>query len=121
TGLSVRALTVSYSSTPVLANLDLEVEYGTVVGVLGANGSGKSTLLRTIACLRKPDSGAIDLDGVPVWGLRGRELARKLAYLPQQVGDTFAVTVGEAVMLGRTPHIGWRPGPHDRAIVADVL
>ncbi len=64
--LSVVGITRSFDFTPVLRGVDLEVERGEIVCLLGASGSGKSTLLRIIAGLERPDSGDIRLDGASI-------------------------------------------------------
>lgn len=62
--LTINKLNKSFGSLKVLDNLDLEVAEGEVVAIIGSSGSGKSTLLRSINYLEKPESGAIELDGL---------------------------------------------------------
>ena len=91
---------------PVLHDVSFEVERGTIVGVLGPNGSGKTTLVRIIAGMLRPDSGRVLLDGDPVADLPRRELARRVALVPQETQTTFDFSVIDIVLMGRYPHLG---------------
>jgi putative ABC transport system ATP-binding protein len=90
TVLSMRGITRSYQTGPetlhVLTGVDLEVEQGEWVAIVGASGSGKSTLLNIMGLLDRPDSGIYELGGVPVSTLddRARTLARN-----QMIGFVF--------------------------------
>ena len=86
----------------------------------GPNGSGKTTLLRIIAGLLTPQSGRVLLDGQPIAQLTPRELARRIAVVPQETHATFDFTVLDMVLMGRYPHLGTvrargRRRPGDRA------
>lgn len=107
----------------VLHGIDLEVGSGEVVAVIGPNGSGKSTLLRLLLGSRRPDAGRALLFGRPAADWDPAERARRVAALPQHEQPAFPVTVAELVGMGRYPWLGrWgRPGPRDRAAVADAL
>lgn len=74
--LEVRNLTVGYGDVSVLRGMDLSVEAGQMVALIGANGAGKTTLLRTISGLLKPTGGSITLEGVPLQGLKPYEVVR---------------------------------------------
>lgn len=74
--LEVRNLTVGYGDVSVLRGMDLSVEAGQMVALIGANGAGKTTLLRTISGLLKPTGGSITLEGVPLQGLKPHEVVR---------------------------------------------
>ena len=67
-GLAVTGLTAGYGAVPIVSDVNLRVEAGEVVALLGLNGAGKSTSLRAIAGLIKPSRGTIEIDGVPVKG-----------------------------------------------------
>ena len=62
--------------------------------------------MHTIAGLRDADSGMVELGGEPIDRLKRRQIARRLALLPQYVEDVFPATVLETVLIGRHPHIG---------------
>jgi len=92
--------------TPVLHDLDFEIEDGTWVGLLGPNGSGKTTLLRTLSGLL-PYKGHLALDGHPLRAWKAQALARQVAFVRQSTPLSFDFTVNELVLLGRSPHKGW--------------
>ncbi len=100
---SVRA---GYDSQPVLHDVSVELIPGGVTVLVGPNGSGKSTMLRTLARLHEPAAGNVTVDGVDASGLRGRELARRLAFLPQGSPIPAGITVRELVGHGRYAHRG---------------
>ncbi|MBF5007270.1 ABC transporter ATP-binding protein [Diaphorobacter caeni] len=74
--LEVRNLTVGYGDVSVLRGMDLSVEAGQMVALIGANGAGKTTLLRTISGMLKPTGGSITLEGVPLQGLKPHEVVQ---------------------------------------------
>lgn len=92
------------SRTEALRGVSLAIGPGEFVAIVGPNGAGKSTLLQVLAGLVAPTRGAVTLDGVPLRRYARRDLARRVAWLPQRVDPTFDITVGELVALGRTAH-----------------
>ncbi|WIV67226.1 ABC transporter ATP-binding protein [Natrialbaceae archaeon AArc-T1-2] len=119
--LEISDLSFSYGDVSVLEGIDLTVNAGEVVGLLGANGSGKSTLLKSIHRIHEPDRGTIAIDGRDTRAYSRTELAREASYVPQHDDGAFPATVFETVLQGRRPHAGWSPGERDRRAVADVL
>ncbi len=107
----------------VLAGVNIAVEPGEVLFLLGANGSGKTTLLECLCGVRFPQAGAISVDGLPFSALSARERAKRIAYVPQFPESAFAYTVEEMVLFGRAPHVGpfGRPGKKDQEKVAEAL
>jgi iron complex transport system ATP-binding protein len=107
----------------VIDAVSLEVERGTVVGLLGPNGSGKTTLLRILAGVLPPQSGRVLIDGHPIEQLTRRDLARRIAVVPQETHSTFDFSVMDMVLMGRYPHL--RPfeleGAADQDIARDAL
>jgi iron complex transport system ATP-binding protein len=90
----------------VFSEVSLAVDAGELLFVLGANGSGKSTLLSCLSGLRTPQAGIIQIDGQPLARFSLRERARRIGIVPQLHEPVFAFTVAEAVLMGRTPHLG---------------
>jgi iron complex transport system ATP-binding protein len=107
----------------VLDGVSLEVGRGTVVGLLGPNGSGKTTFLRILAGVLAPESGTVAIDGRPIAGMSRRELARRVAVVPQETQSTFDFSVIDMVLMGRYPHLGAfeLEGAEDQAIARDAL
>lgn len=99
-------LTVSYGSHEVLRHVSVAVASGEMTVVIGPNGSGKSTLLRTFARLIKPVTGDVRIDGDDLNAIGSRELARRVAYLPQAPEGPPDLTVDELVWRGRYPNRG---------------
>ena len=113
-------VTAGYGDRIALADVDLEIPVGSLLAVIGPNGAGKSTLLKTIAGLLPPFSGTVQ-----VLGSTPRLAAKRIAYVPQaeNVDWAFPVTVGDVVMMGRVPLIGFGRSARkdDRDAVAAAL
>ncbi len=112
-------LSCSYGSTLALQEVSLQLEPGELIGILGPNGSGKSTLLKVLAGVLKPSAGQVELEGRPLPEYQPRELARRLAYVPQQVVLPFAFRCRELVMMGRYARMsgpGLQEGAHLEAV-----
>lgn len=96
-----------YDQTDVLQNVGFEVAAGELVGIIGPNGSGKSTLVKLLSGLERPDSGLVEVGGVPVHRHPRKELARWLAVLEQETLPPVGFTVREVVEMGRFPFQNW--------------
>lgn len=107
----------------VLRGVSLELGAGELVSLIGPNGSGKTTLLRVLSGLLMPKRGKVYLDGQDMRVLRRRQIARRVAVVPQELVMPFAFTAYEMVMMGRTPHV--RPilgaGPRDHQVVVEKM
>ncbi|GAB2876387.1 ABC transporter ATP-binding protein [Streptomyces mayteni] len=115
--LEVASVRFAYRRNPVLEGVDLRVAEGGFCALLGPNGSGKSTLTKIIARVLPPAAGTVSFAGRDLLATPRREHARVVAYVPQSGATPFEQTVREAVLLGRTPHIGLRPTRRDWEIV----
>ncbi len=98
---AVRGLVVRYPGTDALRGVDLTVDAGSIVAVMGRNGAGKSTLLAAMVGLCRPAAGTVSVAGAPVSGRRARDVARRVGLVPQQPGDllyadTVAAECGDA-------------------------
>jgi iron complex transport system ATP-binding protein len=112
--LGARELEVRAGGRKLLEALSFELRAGEFIAVLGRNGCGKSLTLHTLAGLRAPAAGAVALGGEPLVRLARSEIARRLAFLPQDREDSLPLSVFEATLLGRHPHIGWLQGESQR-------
>src|SRR5690625_2426482 len=99
--LKVHNVSGGYSNHPVIKEVDFSVEEGEFFGILGPNGSGKTTLLKMISGLIPLRSGAVFFQEKNLSNFTKKELAKKIAVLPQLTMQTFAYTVKDTVALGR--------------------
>ncbi|MBU5425888.1 heme ABC transporter ATP-binding protein [Tissierella pigra] len=104
--LEVKDLSFSYGKKAVLKNISLNIEKGNFISIIGPNGSGKSTLLKNLNNLYKPDNGSIFLDGLNIKKVKPRELAMKIALVPQNTVIDYDFTVEDIVLMGRHPYKG---------------
>ena len=101
--LTCQGLGFRVRDTQLLYDINLAVDPGETLGIVGPNGSGKSTLLKLLAGLRTPSSGHVRLLGHPLVRQARRQIAQTLALVEQQADTNDAITVFDAVALGRTP------------------
>jgi iron complex transport system ATP-binding protein len=120
--IELRDLTVRFGSTEAVRDLSLEVANDEWVMLIGPNGAGKTSVLRAL-CGLLPFEGAARVDGRDVRTFGRRELARLMAFVPQNPATPSELTVAEYVLLGRTPHLGYLgvDGRRDRKAVARAL
>ena len=107
--LSTHALKLAYGQNVIIPGLDLAVAGGQVTSIIGPNGCGKSTLLRALARLLPSGAGHIELYGQALHALPSREIARRLAILPQGPTAPEGLSVEDLVWFGRHPHQGRFP------------
>lgn len=107
----------------LVRSISLEIMSGRVTALVGPNGSGKSTVLRLLAGLWRPAEGRATIGGVAFDGLTRRDLARRIAYVPQDTRVDFAFSVRDIVAMGRHPHLGRfeSPTPADAAAIDAAL
>jgi len=117
--LEGQKLTIGYPDRVVGTGLDVKLEKGEVLALLGPNGGGKTTLLKTLLGLLSPKAGEVRLDGAALSSRSVRERAREIAYVPQTHIATFAFIRRNGGPDG--PHRTWRfvraadiEGPHGR-------
>ena len=95
-----------YGDQVVLRDLDLQLAKGQCYGVLGPNGSGKTTMLDILCGLLVPTTGRLGFCGRPLADWPPKQLARKVALVPQEFRVRFGFSVREVVEMGRHPHLG---------------
>ena len=122
TALALRDVSVDLGGARILDGVSGSVEAGEWVTVIGPNGAGKSTLLRAVAGLVHRQ-GTVEIGGDDGAVLGRRELARRVALVPQLPELPPSMTVAEYVLLGRTPHLGYlgREGGHDLEVADAAL
>ena len=104
--IELKNLQAGYQGRPVLEGVSLDFRPGEVLAILGPNGCGKSTLLRTANGLLAESGGEVLVDSVPLGELSAREIARKIAYLPQS-RSVPNITAGRMVLHGRFPYLSY--------------
>lgn len=107
----------------LLRDATVTLATGGVTALLGPNGSGKTTLLRLLAGLLTPSAGQVCLDGTDLRAFSRRDLAQRIAFVPQDTHLNAAFSVREIVEMGRHPHRRRfeRLLPHDQALVDEAL
>ncbi|OZM56629.1 cobalamin/Fe(3+)-siderophore ABC transporter ATP-binding protein [Lottiidibacillus patelloidae] len=101
------SLTLSYGDKIIIDELNMTIPKGEITVFIGGNGCGKSTLLRSMARLLKPKAGAVLLDNIEIEKMATRNVAKKLAILPQSPVAPEGLTVIQLVKQGRYPHQSW--------------
>jgi len=122
--LAARVLAWGTGGRRILGPVDLEVRRGECLVVVGPNGAGKTTLLRLLTGLLRPSAGEVSYRDRTFSALSRRELARRIAYVPQIRPAHVPLTVEEVVLLGRYPHLSafqMAPRSEDFTAVEDAL
>ncbi|CAN7180741.1 ABC transporter ATP-binding protein [Paenibacillus sp. LjRoot56] len=104
TRIYTEQLHVSYDKLKIINDLSIEIPTGKITALVGANGSGKSTILKAMSRLLKPTEGTVFLDGHSIHHQSTKEIAKKLAILPQSPSAPEGITAEELVGYGRFPH-----------------
>ncbi|MEM8592667.1 MAG: ABC transporter ATP-binding protein [Pseudomonadota bacterium] len=108
----------------VLHETSFDVAPARVLGIVGPNGAGKTTLLRLLYRFHKPATGTVRVAGEDIWSMTARAAAQRVAAVLQEQPSDFALTVGEIVALGRTPHkrgFAGGAGAQDESIIDAAL
>lgn len=103
--LDATGVEVEIAGVPILRGADLSVGAGELVAIVGPNGAGKSTLVRAVSGMQKPSAGRVLWSGRELAEMRGRELARRRAFVPQRMPVPNGISVREAVTIGRSSHL----------------
>ncbi|MBU5675926.1 ABC transporter ATP-binding protein [Alkaliphilus sp. MSJ-5] len=103
---SIRAekLDIAYDDILIVKSLNMDIPQGKITSIIGANGCGKSTVLKAVGRILKPKSGMVYLSGEDISKVSTKDIAKKMAILPQTPTAPNGLTVGELVAYGRFPH-----------------
>ena len=104
--LAAHEVVFGYGATEVVRGVSLALEPGEILGLIGPNGSGKSTLIRLLSGVLTPTAGRVELHGTSIAEISPRQRARAIAVVPQETSVEMPFTVMEAVLMGRSPHLG---------------
>ncbi len=120
---NVQNVWFSYKTVPVLKDINLGINKGRFYGLIGPNGSGKTTLLDLLTATARQESGTISFQNKPISMYERKELARRLALVPQDFTLNFDYSVYDVVLMGRHPHIPRfaNPSKKDLALVSEAL
>ncbi|ABR49739.1 ABC transporter related [Alkaliphilus metalliredigens QYMF] len=123
TSIKVNQLTFQYNETKIIDNLEFTIQKGGFLTIIGPNGSGKSTLLKNIAANLIPIKGGVVLEDKPLKAYSIKELAQKMAVVPQNTEVHYDFTVYEIIMMGRHPHLKrfQREGHEDEKRVKEAM
>ena len=102
--IEVKDLDVAYEQKYIIKNMNLEIPMGKITMIIGSNGCGKSTLLKTIARILTPRKGEIKLNGISIKEQAPKDIAKKMAVLPQSPNVPSGLLVKELVSYGRFPY-----------------
>ena len=119
--IKITNLNFSYGKHRILDAINLSFEASQIVSLVGPNGSGKSTLLKCLCRILKSTDNTIFIDGKALEHYSRREMAQLIAYVPQQPAMNLAVSVIDAVKIGRSPYIGYTLSKNDENIVFKVI
>lgn len=116
--IQVHNLSFAYSLHSVLRDVSFRAEEGQLLAVLGPNGVGKTTLFRCILGLQPHYEGTICIDGIDAHTLASREVAHKIAYIPQTHGNAFSYSVQDMVLMGTTHQVSSMGVPKQKELDA---
>ena len=119
--IQINGLDFSYTSVPILNDVNMDLTGPKLVSILGPNGVGKSTLIHCINKILTPTGGVVMMDGKDVKEITIKEMAKKVGYVPYSANDSFPLSVVDTVLMGRHPHSKWGSLDHDLSIVYETL
>lgn len=121
--IQVNNLDFEYGNKKVLKDISLNIEKGKFISIIGPNGSGKSTLLKNINRIFMPKAGNIQIEDMNIKKMKTKELAKKVALVPQDTIIDYEFTVEDIVLMGRHPFKGrfQKENEDDYRIVQNAL
>ena len=119
--INIKGLQFSYTSVPILDDINLTLDGKKLVSILGPNGVGKSTLIHCINKILTPKGGVVLMDGKDVKEITVKEMSKIVGYVPYSANDSFPLSVVDTVLMGRHPHSKWGSLDNDLRIVYETL
>lgn len=121
--LKIENLSLDFGEQHALTDVSFSLPKGLLVGLIGPNGCGKSTMMKCISKIHKPKSGKITIAGKEVSAMESKDVAKLVANVPAEPGNTFGMTVSDMVMLGRYPFVDriWWETKEDEEKVREAL
>ena len=121
--LKIHGLVKEFGDFRALKGIDLEFGPGLLVGLIGPNGCGKSTMMKCISRLHPQTAGTIEVAGKDVSSMKPAEVAKMVATVPAEIGQTFGISVMDMVMLGRYPFVEkiWWEDPEDERVTIEAM
>ncbi|PID76719.1 MAG: iron ABC transporter ATP-binding protein [Deltaproteobacteria bacterium] len=118
--LHVKGVSFNYHAHPVLKGVEFTLDEGELLAILGPNGVGKTSLLKCINAIHQPSGGGVYVYGQNVAKLPPHDIAKNIAYVPQQ-SEAARLTVFDMVLMGRKPYMRWQVADNDIKIVDAAL
>ncbi len=119
--LAVDGIRFAYNAKPVLDGVSFDVARGELCSILGNNGAGKSTMIKCLLRILHPQEGTVLIEEEDAARLSRMEMARRMGYVAQRESTSARLTVFDAVLMGRRPHINWGASAGDLEVVQEVM
>lgn len=103
--IDIKDLNYSYDDKKILQDINISLEKNKFYSIIGPNGSGKTTLLKNISRILPPEKEHIYIDGREINSYKVRDLAKKMASVPQNTNIDFDFTAFDIVLMGRSPYL----------------
>lgn len=119
--IEAKGLGLGYGEIRIWKDLNLEITEPGLVGILGPNGVGKSTFMYALNKILEPTEGTVYLGGRDIQEMDYKDIAKTVAYVPQQSNETFAMSVLDTVLMGRYPISGFTTTEEDVKVAIRCL
>ena len=102
--IKLENFSTGYKNKIIIDSINLSINSGEWLGIIGANGSGKSTLIKGICRIIKPQKGKVFLRGKDINNLSNKSISQQISFLPQGINSNLSISVSDLVALGRSPY-----------------